>query len=92
MSTGVIVYSSDVSGSVKVRKDTSRIVDILTAKKIPFQQIDVSIDEDAKLFMQSVSQKNTLPQIFSNGQYKGGFEQLDEANEDGLLKEWLGVE
>jgi glutaredoxin-related protein len=32
-----------------------------------------------------------LPQIFSEGEFKGLCEQLDEANEFGELKKFLGV-
>ena len=41
---GVTVYTSQVSGNLKTKKDSSRIADILTIKKIPFDIIDVSVD------------------------------------------------
>ncbi|KAJ3108168.1 hypothetical protein HDU97_002080 [Phlyctochytrium planicorne] len=88
---GVVVYSSSVSGSLQVKKHTTRIIDILRGRKVEVTEVDVSVDEEAKEYMQSKSGKNALPQIFSNGEYKGGLEQLEEANEDGLVKEFLGL-
>ncbi|KAJ3116028.1 Alanine--tRNA ligase [Phlyctochytrium bullatum] len=66
----VIVYSSSVSGNLMVKKHTTRIIDILRGRRIEFMEVDVSVDEDAKHFMQSKSGKNVLPQIFSHGEYR----------------------
>ncbi|KAI9346796.1 hypothetical protein DFJ73DRAFT_761231 [Zopfochytrium polystomum] len=96
----VVVYSSEVSGSIKVRRETTRIGAILDSRKIPYSLVDVSIDElsfksytiagEAKAYMRSKSGNNVLPQIFVDGEFKvGGFEALDEANEDGMVAEWL---
>lgn len=42
--------------------------------------------------MFKISGKNDLPQIVVEGQYKGGCGELDEANEDGLVHKFLGLE
>ncbi|KAJ3215479.1 hypothetical protein HDU67_000337 [Dinochytrium kinnereticum] len=87
----VKVYSSSVSGNLMVKKHTTRILDILRGRKVEVEEVDLSVDEEAKEYMQSKSGKNSLPQIFANGEYKGGLEQLEEANEDGAVKEFLGI-
>jgi hypothetical protein len=40
----IVIYTSQVSGNLKTKKDSTRISDILTIKKIPFEIIDVSVD------------------------------------------------
>ncbi|KAJ1531222.1 hypothetical protein HK405_001444, partial [Cladochytrium tenue] len=89
-SDGVVVFSSQVAGSVKVRKDTTRICDIFSGHKIPHLLVDVSIDEEGKAFMREGSGRNTLPQIFVGGMPRaGGLEELEEANDAGELAAWL---
>ncbi|KAJ3400041.1 hypothetical protein HDV05_001377 [Chytridiales sp. JEL 0842] len=90
-SSGVVLYMSSVPASIKIRKDTSRVIDILTARKIEFVQVDVATDEEAKEYMRSKCGNSMLPKLFVNGEHKGGADQLEEANEDGAVKEWLGI-
>ena len=49
----VTIYHSSVPGSLKVRKDQQRVQDLLTMKKIAFDMVDVSVDEDGKNYMVS---------------------------------------
>lgn len=92
---GVTVYYSSVSGNTLWTKHTDRVEFLLSANKIPFQSIDVSTDPEALQYMKRQSQlKNIgqLPQVFRDGQFIGGKEELDEANEYGELKQLLGLE
>ncbi|KAJ3165014.1 hypothetical protein HK101_000321 [Irineochytrium annulatum] len=89
---GVTIYVSSVSGNLFAKKATTRVLDILAARKIDATEVDISTDEEAKEYMFSKSGKKTLPQIFVEGEFKGTLEELDEANEDGRVKEFLGVE
>jgi hypothetical protein len=41
----VQIYYSSVPSTLKVRKDTTRVQDILSAKKIEFEMLDVASDE-----------------------------------------------
>lgn len=47
-SEGVVLYTSGVSASVFIAKQSSRIESWLGAYKIPYTKIDISINEDAK--------------------------------------------
>lgn len=46
---------------------------LFAAKKIPFTLVDISLaeNESAKVDMASKSGKNTLPQVFVDGEFKG---------------------
>ncbi|KAJ3275558.1 hypothetical protein HK104_003866 [Borealophlyctis nickersoniae] len=92
MPARVILYYSSVSGALLVKKAQSRVENILKARKVEYDLVDVAADEEAKDYMQSKSGKNSLPQIFVDGEYKGGPDELEEANEDGAVQSWLGIE
>jgi len=84
----VTIYYSSIPGSTKIRKETSRTQDILSAKKIAFEMVDVAV-EDNKNIMQKISGKTAIPQIVVEGEFKGLFEEFELANEDGLVEEFL---
>ncbi|TPX57794.1 hypothetical protein PhCBS80983_g03572 [Powellomyces hirtus] len=101
----VTLYYSSVSGALQpsgvrsqVKKQTTRVQDILAARKVAYDLVDVAADEDAKEYMQRKSGKNALPQIFVDGEYKGdrmglqGHDELDEANEIEEVPKWLGLQ
>jgi glutaredoxin-related protein len=83
------IYYSSVPSTLKVRKDTTRVQDILTANKVEFEMLDVASNQDHKEYMQQKSQKKILPQIFVDGEFKGSCEELEEANEFGETLKWL---
>ncbi|TPX71708.1 hypothetical protein SpCBS45565_g00777 [Spizellomyces sp. 'palustris'] len=91
MAPRVTIYYSSVSGALQVKKQQTRVQDILAARKVEYEMVDVAADEDAKDYMYRKSGKNTLPQIFVDGEYKGGHDELDEANEVGEVPQWLGL-
>lgn len=68
-------------------KNTERARFLLTSAKLPFTEVDVSLDEnsDAKEYMKANSQaatKTVLPQIFLNGAYKGTTADIDEVSRE----------
>lgn len=87
----ITVYYSSVSHGSKFKKELSRIEQLFQAFKIEYSLSDVAADEEAKNYMYSNSPKKELPQIFIDGKYKGQCDDLDEANEFGELKQFLGV-
>ncbi|KAJ3069361.1 hypothetical protein HDU98_007602 [Podochytrium sp. JEL0797] len=89
----VSVYFSEVASTIKSKKDTTRMCDLLTINKIEFTKLDVSTDEVAKAFMKSKSRAKpgVLPLIFVNDEFKGTIDEMEEANEDGALASWLGL-
>jgi len=88
---GVIVYTSEVSGNLATKKHQAQLELFLNNAKIPFKKVDVSVEAGEKDFMIKTSGKRELPQVFVNGQFKGLFDEVEGHNEDGDLKEWLGV-
>ncbi|KAJ3125210.1 hypothetical protein HK098_000521 [Nowakowskiella sp. JEL0407] len=92
LATRVMLYGSSVAGNIMVKKKQTRIENIFHARKVDFTFVDVAADEDAKVFMQTGSGKTTIPQIFVDGKYKGGAEELEDANEMEEVKAWLGIE
>ncbi|KXS14693.1 thioredoxin-like protein [Gonapodya prolifera JEL478] len=85
----IVIYSSQVSGSRIVQTQQRTIEQWLNARKVPFEIVDVSVDQEKKVYMQSKSAKTTLPQVFANGEYAGSFDELEGANEDGNLLDFL---
>lgn len=70
---GILVYTSSVSASIKIRKETARIQAILNANNVDFTEIDVAVDDDAKNFLKSKSEKPglALPQIWNDEKFCG---------------------
>lgn len=87
----VVLYYSSVPGNVKVRKDTTRMQDILKARQIDYQIIDVAVGRN-KEKMQSLSGRSILPQLMVNDIYKAGIDEVEEANEDNLVGKLLGLQ
>lgn len=55
---------------------------MLHVKKIPYKEVDVSVDEEGKKQMwEQANNERKLPQIHVNGVFKGGWPELEEANE-----------
>ncbi|XP_070567499.1 SH3 domain-binding glutamic acid-rich-like protein 2 [Ptychodera flava] len=90
----VKVYYSSVSSSKEIKKHQQAVFMVLEAKKIEFERIDISIDEESKNFMWSNSKqpesgKPLPPQIFSDDEYCGNFDDFDEATETKKLRRFL---
>lgn len=59
---------------------------LLTRKGVPFEEIDVYMDADARSDMESKSKgARTVPQIFIGEHYVGGCDQLYELDRAGGL-------
>uniref|UniRef100_A0A669CAZ1 Uncharacterized protein n=1 Tax=Oreochromis niloticus TaxID=8128 RepID=A0A669CAZ1_ORENI len=69
----VKVFFTSVSGSTQIKKNQDRIFSILSAKKIPFQPVDISQSSDDKdLMRQGAGDPTALPpQIFNGDVYCG---------------------
>ncbi|KAI8912698.1 thioredoxin-like protein [Gorgonomyces haynaldii] len=67
----VIVYYSSVAGNVKIKKEQTRVQDLLKAKGIEYELVDLAQDDKAKEYMKSKSGKTVIPQIFVDGEFKG---------------------
>jgi len=90
--SGIVLYTSSVAGSVAIDKNTDRVRFLLQAAKAPFTEVDVSLSSIDKDYLHSHSKhdkKITLPQVFLDGEYIGSKDEIEEANEYGELKELL---
>ncbi|XP_045472358.1 SH3 domain-binding glutamic acid-rich protein homolog [Harmonia axyridis] len=97
----VKVYVSEVSGSNEIRERQTTILLALKSKNIEFEVIDITVDETAKLFMQTKSTRfggtsfnshpiyPLPPQIFNEEEYCGDYTAFEVANENKELPEFL---
>lgn len=92
----VKLYYTSVAGTLSLKKSQIHIEDVLTAKHISFEKIDVSApeSEDKKTFMKENASgpggKTPLPpQIFLEDEYCGDYEAFSEALEDDCLEVFL---
>jgi glutaredoxin len=90
----VVLYSSEVAGKVGVKKSQEAIRRLFNAMKIPFTEIDVSLESNKaeRDKMRETSGSSELPQVFVDGAFKGGYEQIQEQNEMGSLRQYLGFQ
>ena len=58
---------------------------LLTAKDLPFTDIDITQDLDAQRTMVELSGRSTVPQIFFDGEAIGGCDDLVSLNASGEL-------
>ncbi|XP_077986728.1 SH3 domain-binding glutamic acid-rich protein homolog [Glandiceps talaboti] len=86
----VKVYYSSVSSSLEIKKAQQKIFMVLEGKKIAFERVDISADDEAKKFMLEKTTEHALPpQIFNDDQYCGDFESFDESVEMETLDSFL---
>lgn len=78
------IYSSAFCGYCSAAKN------LLKAKGLAWREFRVDQDLDARAAMdRRTNGARTVPQIFINGHYVGGFDQLAAAERSGKLDEWL---
>ncbi len=79
MSAEVTVYTTRICGYCIAAKR------LLSARKVPYQEIDVSGDRDKRAWLVSVTRRRTVPQIFIAGESIGGYEELAALDRSGEL-------
>lgn len=79
----VIVYSKENCPYCRLAKD------LLTARKINFQEIRVDLDANKLNEMIEHSNRRTVPQIFINDQAIGGYDDLAALAKSGKLDDLL---
>jgi len=68
-----------------VEADRESGVRLLEARRIPFREIDVAIDDDLRGELIERTGRRTVPQIFIDGESIGGFEELAALDAAGEL-------
>jgi glutaredoxin 3 len=79
MSAEVTVYTTKICGYCVAAKR------LLTARKVPYQEIDVTGDRDKRAWLVSVTGRRTVPQIFIADESIGGYEELAALDRAGGL-------
>lgn len=64
-------------------------VRLLRKKKVPFEEIDATGDQDLRRWLFSVTGRSTVPQIFIDGRPIGGYSELVDLENRGQLDEML---
>lgn len=81
------IYTSAVCGYCSAAKN------LLKSKGLAWQELRIDSDPDNRQQMLARAPKaRTVPQIFVNNHYVGGYEQLVAADRDGQLATWLADE
>ena len=63
---------------------------LLRAKKVPFEEIDVTDDPQRRAEMEQRSHRRTVPQIFIDGHSIGGYDDARRLDATGDLDRLLG--
>jgi glutaredoxin 3 len=61
---------------------------LLTQRRIPFEEVDISGRPEARALMIQRSGRTTVPQIFAGDRHLGGCDDLYELDARGELKEY----
>jgi len=59
--------------------------DLLRERRIPFEDLDVTEDDEARRWLVEATGRRTVPQIFIGAKAIGGYEELRALDEAGLL-------
>lgn len=76
---GVRVYTTRVCPYCVAAKN------LLKARGISFEEVDVSSDADARLWIAQASGQRTVPQIFFGEESIGGYQELAALDREGQL-------
>jgi len=58
---------------------------LLERKGVPYEEIDVANDDEARVALAERTGRRTVPQIFINGEYIGGSDELHALDSAGKL-------
>ncbi|HEX9872758.1 MAG TPA: glutaredoxin 3 [Deferrimonas sp.] len=69
----------------------NRAMELLRIKEIPYTEYDVTVDPALEQEMRRRSGRETVPEIFVEGQLIGGCSELFDLDEEGELDRLLGL-
>lgn len=58
---------------------------LFSAKGVPFEEVDVEVDESKRAWLVQVTGQTTVPQIFINDKSYGGFSDVQALEQKGEL-------
>jgi len=87
----VVLYSTSVPVTIKLKHEILRVKRMLECRKIEYEEVDVAVDFERRKEMEADDTgAKKLPQLFIDGKYIGDAEELLELEEigelDGILK------
>jgi glutaredoxin 3 len=62
---------------------------LLSKKGVPFEEVDVTLDDEKRNWLFKTTGQRTVPQIFINGQALGGFDDMCALDRKGELDRLL---
>ncbi|XP_054603843.1 SH3 domain-binding glutamic acid-rich-like protein 2 isoform X3 [Nothobranchius furzeri] len=91
------VYVASSSGSLVVKKHQQAVVSFLEANRISFQEVDITMQEEQRLWMynnipreKKLEKSNPLPpQIFNENRYCGDYEDFFQSKENNTVFTFL---
>lgn len=81
--THVTIYTATYCGYCRRAKE------LLKAKGIPFEEVDVTDDDAKRLWLVEMTGRKTVPQIFIHDKPIGGFDDLKALDDSGQLQSLL---
>lgn len=82
----VVIYTKDYCSYCRAAKA------LLRSKGVEFEEVDVTRDERLQEEVKRASGRQTVPQVFVDGQSLGGYEELRQLEADGKLDRLLGLD
>ena len=76
----VTVYTTDICPYCRAAKD------LLKKKEIAYVEVNVTHDEDKRKWLQEKTGQRTVPQIFFDDESIGGYNDLADLDQKGLLQ------
>jgi len=93
MAGKVTLYISNVTYNKEVKKQQSRIKDVLETLKIEYDTVDVAEEGNLQKMRDTLKDQTLLaPQLANGDVYCGNYEAFEFAVEDKLLKQFLKLE
>ncbi|KAG4303217.1 hypothetical protein PCANB_000605 [Pneumocystis canis] len=83
------LYTSFSSASLFIQTNTSRLQFLLETTQLPFEIVDLATDPVAKQFWYRSSNGRSLPAVVKRGKILGSIYDIENANEQGQLREIL---
>jgi glutaredoxin-related protein len=68
------------------RHDLKRLIDVLVAANIKFQEFDVTDDEATRTWVKATSKVEDLPAVYIAGEAIGGYQELAQIDVSGELR------
>lgn len=83
--SSVVVYRTRWCGYCR------RAVSLLERKGIPFREVSVDGDHEARAWLRETTGQRTVPQIFIDGRSIGGFRELSALERTGALDDLVSA-